>query len=133
LAILDEVEARRTSRFLFGGARTRRPIADTAMLEKLNALAPGLTVHGFRSSFRDWCADNGVPRELAEACLGHAIGNKTEMAYLRTDQLEGRREVMARWAAFVTAGMDRLRRQARSGDAMRRCAISPSRSSLGML
>lgn len=50
--------------------------------------------HGFRSSFRDWCAESGHPRELAEAALGHAVGDKVEAAYARTDLYERQRGVM---------------------------------------
>ncbi len=60
------------------------------------------TVHGFRSSFRDWCGENGVPRELAEACLAHAIGNQAEAAYARSDLLERRRDIMSKWAQYVS-------------------------------
>jgi integrase len=55
--VLALVEARRTSSFLFGGLRAGKPISDMAMLEKLRGLVHGTTVHGFRSSFRDWCAE----------------------------------------------------------------------------
>lgn len=106
MAILALVEARRTSPYLFGGQRTGKPISDMAMLEKLRGLAPGLTVHGFRSSFRDWCAEHGVPREVAESCLGHVVGNKVEAAYLRSDVLDRRRAVMRSWAGFLTARTD---------------------------
>lgn len=95
LAVLDAVAARRTSPYLFGGQRLGKPISDMAMLEKLRGLAPGLTMHAFRSSFRDWCAEHGVPREIAETGLGHAVGSKVEAAYLRSDVLARRRAVMA--------------------------------------
>ncbi len=107
LVVLDLCEARRTSPYLFGGQRVGKPISDMAMLEKLRGMAPGLTVHGFRSSFRDWCAENGIAREVAESCLGHVVGNKVEAAYLRSDVLERRREVMTAWAMFLTAPEDR--------------------------
>ena len=58
------------------------------------------TVHGFRSSFRDWCGETGVPREVAEACLAHAVRNQVEAAYARSDLLERRREVMEAWAEY---------------------------------
>ena len=103
LVILRQCEARRTSQYLFGGTRANKPIGEMAMLVKLHALAPGVTVHGFRSSFRDWAADNGVSRETAEHCLGHALENRVEAAYQRSDMLERRRAVMARWAEFVTS------------------------------
>jgi len=58
------------------------------------------TPHGIaRSTFRDWCSENGVPREIAERALAHAVGNKTEAAYNRTALLEQRRPVMQEWAA----------------------------------
>jgi integrase len=60
-----------------------------------------LNRRGVRSSFRDWCAENGVSRDLAEAALAHAIKDKTEAAYNRTSMVEQRREVMERWATFA--------------------------------
>ncbi len=62
----------------------------------------GLTAHGFRSSFRDWCADTGKPADVAEAALAHAIGNKVVAAYHRTDLFEPRRKLMADWAAYLS-------------------------------
>ena len=62
------------------------------------------TVHGFRSSFRDWCGETGVPREVAEACLAHTIRNQAEAAYARSDLLERRREVMEAWAEYCVEG-----------------------------
>ena len=59
--------------------------------------------HGFRSSFRDWCAEaTDTPREIAEAALAHTDGTKTERAYRRTDYLDQRRGLMEQWARFVT-------------------------------
>jgi integrase len=60
------------------------------------------TAHGFRSSFRDWASEIGVPRDLAERALAHTIRNAVEAAYHRTDLLEQRRGVMEAWAAHVT-------------------------------
>jgi integrase len=62
------------------------------------------TVHGFRSSFRDWAAESGYSREVAERALAHAVANKVEAAYNRTDLLEQRRAMMATWADFVGGG-----------------------------
>lgn len=59
------------------------------------------TLHGMRSSFRDWCGENGVAREVAEACLSHLVGNAAELAYSRSDLLERRREVMEAWGRYV--------------------------------
>jgi integrase len=59
------------------------------------------TVHGFRSSFRDWAGDEtSFPREVAEAALAHAVGDETEAAYRRSDALEKRRKLMDAWAAY---------------------------------
>ena len=61
------------------------------------------TMHGFRSTFRDWAAENGVPDTLAEKCLMHVTGNAVVQAYQRSDLLEQRREVMQAWADAVFA------------------------------
>jgi integrase len=59
------------------------------------------TVHGFRSTFRDWAGDRTTfPRELAELALAHAVGDETEQAYRRSDALEKRRPLMKAWADF---------------------------------
>ncbi len=62
-----------------------------------------ITVHVFRSSFRDWAAEEtDFPREIAEAALTHVVGDTTERAYRRGDALEKRREMMAAWASHCT-------------------------------
>jgi integrase len=61
----------------------------------------GVTVHGFRSSFRDWCGEvSTFPREVAEAALAHISGDATERAYRRGDALEKRRALMEDWANY---------------------------------
>jgi len=60
------------------------------------------TAHGFRSSFRDWCSENGYARDLAERALAHSISNKVEAAYHRTDLLDQRRPMMEAWSLFCT-------------------------------
>ena len=64
-------------------------------------LAERATVHGFRSSFRDWCADTGKPREIAEAALAHVVAG-VEGAYFRSDLFARRRRLMDRWATYLT-------------------------------
>ncbi len=65
----------------------------------------GLTVHGFRSTFRDWVAERtSVPREIAEAALAHVLRDKAEAAYRRGDMLDRRRKLMEKWAKFCTSG-----------------------------
>ena len=58
--------------------------------------------HGFRSSFRDWAAEEtNHPREVVEAALAHAVANQTEAAYARTDLFERRRRLMDEWASAI--------------------------------
>lgn len=65
----------------------------------------GVTVHGFRSAFRDWAGnETHFPREVAEAALAHVIGDKAEQAYRRSDALEKRRELMDAWARHCQPG-----------------------------
>lgn len=85
-------------------------MALTSLLRRIKAASdtPGriATAHGFRSSFRDWCSEMGVSRDLAERSLAHTIKDKVEAAYHRTDLLEQRREVMIAWERFVTEKQD---------------------------
>src|SRR5476651_1172686 len=63
------------------------------------------TVHGFRSSFRDWAGNvSNFPREVTETALAHVIGDKAEQAYRRSDALEKRRKLMEAWAAYCEPG-----------------------------
>ena len=64
-------------------------------------LAERATVHGFRSSFRDWCGETGKPRETAEAALAHTVGG-VEGSYFRSDLFDRRRRLMDQWAMFLT-------------------------------
>jgi integrase len=64
-------------------------------------MGESVTVHGFRSSFRDWAGnETHFPRELAEHALTHVLGDKAEQAYRRSDALEKRRKLMDAWAAY---------------------------------
>jgi integrase len=91
--------------FVFPGRRMggqHRPLSNLAMLMRLRRLRPGYTVHGFRSTFRDWAAEEThYPRDVAEMALAHVVSDATEAAYRRGDLLEKRRALMADWAAFV--------------------------------
>ena len=81
-----------------------RPLSDMSLTKLLRStgLAERATVHGFRSSFRDWCAESSIPRELAELALAHSIPG-VEAAYNRTKQIERRRPVMERWADYLAS------------------------------
>jgi integrase len=88
-------------KYVFPGWKRGEPLSDMAMLECLRGLRPGYTVHGFRSSFRDWAAEQtSFPNIVAEAALAHVIGDKTEAAYRRGDLLEKRRDLMQAWADY---------------------------------
>jgi len=102
LEILDEVEAL-GGIYLFPGRSIAAPLSNAAMAEALKHLAPGVTVHGMRSTFRDWVSDaTSFPGEVAEAALAHTIESKVERAYRRGDLLERRRELMAAWERYCT-------------------------------
>ena len=75
-------------------------IKDRAMRKLLRDMGEAVTVHGFRSTFRDWCAQTGVSRDVTEIALAHAgAGDAVEAAYYRTNLLERRRLVMDAFAA----------------------------------
>ena len=80
--------------------RRGKQLSDRTLSKLIRELGLPCVVHGFRSSFRDWCADTGQRRELAESALAHVTAG-TERAYFRSDLFEGRRELMAAWAAYV--------------------------------
>ena len=88
----------------FPDKKAGRPFSDSALLGLLRRLRLPGTVHGFRSSFRDWVAETDAGTDqAAERALAHASTNQTVAAYLRTDLLEVRRPLMQRWAAHVTS------------------------------
>jgi integrase len=92
------------SDFVFPGRSGKKPMSNMVLLMTMRRLASDATVHGFRSSFRDWASERtNFAREICEAALAHIVKDKTEAAYRRGDLFEKRRELMATWAAFVAA------------------------------
>lgn len=89
---------------LLFSAKNDRPISDMTMLKVLRDMKiTDATVHGFRSTFADWAADNTeVPKEVVEKALAHQIPNAVEAAYRRTDFFDKRRALMNAWAHFLT-------------------------------
>lgn len=86
---------------VFHGTKRCRPLSDMTLLKVLRDMKDPFTVHGFRSAFRDWVAEETTfPREIAEAALAHAVPNRVEAAYLRTDFLEKRRKLMRAWGEY---------------------------------
>ena len=97
MEIVERMAEIRTGDLVFAGHRRRRPLSGAAM----GALVTGATVHGFRSSFRDWAGEEtSFPREIAEQALAHAAGDATERAYRRGDALEKRRGLMTAWSNY---------------------------------
>lgn len=93
----------RESEFVFPGAKEKQPLSNMAMAELLKDMKPGLTVHGFRSTFRDWADERtNYQREIIETSLAHVNKNKTEAAYKRGDSLEKRHRLMREWERFCT-------------------------------
>jgi integrase len=79
----------------------RKQLCGKSMVWVLRDMGSKVTVHGFRSTFRDWCGnETEFPREYVEECLGHLVGNATERAYRRSDALEKRRVIMDAWAEY---------------------------------
>jgi len=95
MAVLERMAAIRHHHRIF-------PIGAPGMLKLLRRLHPDATVHGFRSSFRDWASENtNAPDRVVEAALAHVVGDKTEAAYRRGDLFEQRRQLMDAWTAFL--------------------------------
>jgi integrase len=97
-AVLEQVPADRRRGPIFPGVTVHR------LWKLLRTLITDATVHGFRSSFRDWAAEQtSAPREIAEMALAHRVGDDTEEAYRRTDLLEKRRTLMESWGRYCTS------------------------------
>ena len=89
---------------VFPGSRHGRPLSDVTLTAVLKRLDVPVTIHGMRSTFRDWCEEmTGFNREVKEAALAHTVRDKTEAAYRRADLFEKRREMMDQWARFCTS------------------------------
>jgi integrase len=90
------------SQFVFPSVGKRRPMSNMAMLKLLQRMGrPEITVHGFRSTFRDWAAEETEFRnEVLEMALAHSVGDEVEAAYRRGDMFKKRREPMDAWAEF---------------------------------
>lgn len=107
-AVIDVLQRARPlyaecSDLIFPGRNVLRPMSDMTLLKILRYAKLPFTVHGFRSSFRDWAAEQtSYPGEVAEAALAHTVANKVEAAYRRTNYLDKRRNLMRDWTAFCT-------------------------------
>jgi len=104
VALLRKLAEAKVNEFVFPG-RPGKPLSNGALLALLKRMKRAdLTAHGFRSTFRDWAAEQtNYPREVAEMALSHAISDKVEAAYRRGDLLEKRRRLMEAWASYAAA------------------------------
>lgn len=105
LAVLESAPKVERSGFVFPGGRAGRgPLSNMAFLELLRRMKrDDITVHGFRSTFKDWAAETtGYPNEVSEMALAHAVGDKVEAAYRRGDLFEKRRRLMDDWAGYCS-------------------------------
>lgn len=102
MAILKRLNKFRQGDFVFPGGKVKKPMSNMAILALLKRMGRAdLTVHGFRSTFRDWAAERtNYPREVAEMALAHTVSDKVEAAYRRGDLFEKRRRMMAEWARY---------------------------------
>ena len=102
ISVLKTVREIRQSDYVFAGFKPGRPIGGDALRELIKKLAGAdVTVHGLRSTFRDWAAEQtNVQREVAEMALAHAIPDAVEAAYRRGDLFDKRRKLMGAWAAY---------------------------------
>jgi integrase len=97
--IVEQMAAIRAGDFVFPGHRIGRPISHSSVKKEGSGAG---TIHGYRSSFRDWCGEEtSFPREIAEQALAHATGNAVEQSYRRGDALEKRRALMDAWANYM--------------------------------
>ena len=107
LAIVEAVGTVRCGDFVFPGGKSNRPLSNMAFLMLLRRMGRSdLTVHGFRSTFRDWAAERtSFPAEVAEMALAHAVGDKVEAAYRRGDLFHKRRQLAEAWTRLCAAAL----------------------------
>ena len=104
LAVLDTLKTEKQNKYVFTGWRVGRPLTGASCLKVLRDMGyKDITVHGFRSTFRDWAAEQtNYPREVAEAALAHVIDDKVEAAYRRGDMLRRRALLMDAWTKYCS-------------------------------
>jgi integrase len=101
MVVIQNMAAIRNSGHVFPGRASGSAVSHTALSEQIPAMGYQVTAHGFRSTFRDWCAEQtNFPSEVAEMALAHAVGDKVEAAYRRGDLFEKRRQLAEAWARW---------------------------------
>ena len=105
LEILASVPREAGNDHVFIGGKAGAGLSNMAMLKTTKEMRPGITVHGFRASFKSWArSETSFAREVSEACLAHVISDKTEASYVRDDLFDKRRRLMTAWANFCEGG-----------------------------
>lgn len=110
IALLKSLPRVKDNPFVFPGARFGRPVSAQAVYNttKLHG-GEAITIHGFRSSYRDWAADKtNAQREVIEMGLAHVVAKGSEASYWRGDVLEKRRTLMEKWASYITPPTDNV-------------------------
>jgi integrase len=103
IAILKEMQEIRENDFLFPGLKQGQPLSAKSLLILLRDLHPGITTHGFRSTFKDWAAEcTHTPNFVSEAALAHVVADKVEAAYRRADLIAKRRKLMDAWDRYCS-------------------------------
>lgn len=107
IRILESVKPLRGV-YVFAGQKCHAPLSNMSMLMLQRRMGrEDFTVHGFRSSFRDWASEeSGVPREVAEAALAHQVGTEVERAYARSDLIKFRSKLMREWSSLSTQHLE---------------------------
>lgn len=108
-AIVEPLKAMQ-SEYVFEGQKRHKPLSNMSMLMLLRRMkVEGVTVHGFRSTFRDWASEvANAPREVAEMSLAHTVGSNVERAYARSDLIDKRRVLMERWSDYVAGSTENV-------------------------
>ena len=105
MALLERMKAHRRddteAALVFSGLKRGKPLSDMTLTKAMRDMGRTETPHGFRSTFRDWVAEQTTwPADLAEAALAHVVSDKTVAAYQRGSMLEKRRKLMAAWGDY---------------------------------
>ena len=101
--VLNRLHQTRQGELIFPGQKAGAPLSNMAMLKTLERMGrTGITVHGFRSTFRDWAAETGHPSDVVEPALAHAKQNAVEAAYYRSDQFDRRVTLMDDWGRYCS-------------------------------
>jgi len=127
LAILKEMSAVKRSDYVFPGTKADKPLSGMALEMAMRRLKADATPHGFRSTFRDWAAEEtNASHEVCEMALAHTIASKVEAAYRRGDLFEKRRQLMDDWAAFCGQKPRFVTEENRAADTSQTVGKSPS-------